>query len=1141
ALPLLGGKKQACPRLNIMAHNYVVTAQQPTACTHAAVGSFTAPDHTNLVLARSTRLIIHQATPEGLTTLYDLPIYGRIAYMSLYRQAGEAVDNLFLLTEKYQFVILHCDESGEIKTKCQGSVRDRIGRACDSEKIVAIDPQSRMIGLHLYEGMLKVIPVDARGQCKEPFNLHLEGIQEVLDMAFLYGTSKPAIAILYQDNRETRHVKSFTVSSKDKAFANGPWESLCVESNATKLVPIKDPLGGVLVLGQQTVLYYSGTVHKTCPVPITRFTSHDVIDCGPQGARILLGDHFGGLHVAVLAASGKNAQSSRALVSTLHVEPLGETSCSSCLKYISDGIIFVGSVFGDSQLVQLNEEKDEDGQFLEVIENIVNLGPIVDMCMVDADRQGLSQGQGQVVTCSGGNADGTLRVVRSGVGINEQASIELAGIKGMWSLRASSSSAHDKYLVQSFVTETRVLAMDDDDEMAEVDCPNFLSGRTLFCGNVINDLMVQVVEGGVALLEMPLGSGKELHRWSPSDSTHITLATANSQSVVVACTGGLMVRLEVQPETKTLVEKAHTKLDHETSCLALAHAPAEPANKAGEAMDTSSETSTPLLELSSLVAVGLWTDMSVRLLDLETLSHLQAHKLAGNTQARSVALVTFGQQHYFLIGLGDGHVVRLLLDLLPAPAPGSPPLCLSEPKKVTLGTQPIGLTPFTSNGNTCVFVSSDRPTVIYGSNSSKTKTDSASSSKLLFANVNTGEISLAAPFNSAPFPNCLALSNESVLTIGTIDEIQKLHIHTVRLGEQPRRIAHHAEAQCFCLLTQSFTTIEGSDEQEERSFVHFIDDTTYDEIYCHSLNPLEMCSSVACVTFTNDSKLYCVVGTAFVKDDEYEPAEGRLLVFSVTSAEGKGADRKVSLEAEKTMNGAAYVLKSFNGFLLAGVNSKVELYKWSPLEGGGSELKQLFTYSGHILVLYMSVRADFIVVGDLMRSMSLLVYKQRDGKHIIEELARDYNANWMTSVEMLDDDTYIGAENDGNLFTVRRNADSTSDEERSRLEVCGEYHLGAFVNSFLHGSLVMQANETSAAAAGGDEGENAPQPVIFGTVSGMLGVILRLSEEEFSFYNQLQKAMTTVVKGVGNLSHSDWRQFHSTRRNAPAKGFVDGD
>lgn len=41
----------------------------------------------------------------------------------------------------------------------------------------------------------------------------------------------------------------------------------------------------------------------------------------------------------------------------------------------------------------------------------------------------------QVVTCSGAGVDGSLRIVRNGIGVVEQALVELPGIKGMWSLR----------------------------------------------------------------------------------------------------------------------------------------------------------------------------------------------------------------------------------------------------------------------------------------------------------------------------------------------------------------------------------------------------------------------------------------------------------------------------------------------------------------------------------------------------------------------------------------------------------------------------------------------------------------------------------------------------------------------------------
>lgn len=68
---------------------------------------------------------------------------------------------------------------------------------------------------------------------------------------------------------------------------------------------------------------------------------------------------------------------------------------------------------------------------MEVLETLTNLGPIVDFAVVDVERQG----QGQVVSCSGAGLDGSLRVVRNGIGVLEQATVELEGIKGVWSLR----------------------------------------------------------------------------------------------------------------------------------------------------------------------------------------------------------------------------------------------------------------------------------------------------------------------------------------------------------------------------------------------------------------------------------------------------------------------------------------------------------------------------------------------------------------------------------------------------------------------------------------------------------------------------------------------------------------------------------
>jgi DNA damage-binding protein 1 len=50
---------------------------------------------------------------------------------------------------------------------------------------------------------------------------------------------------------------------------------------------------------------------------------------------------------------------------------------------------------------------------------------------------------------------GSLRIIRNGIGIQEQASIDLPGIKGMWALTLAEGSQHHDTLVLAFVGQTR--------------------------------------------------------------------------------------------------------------------------------------------------------------------------------------------------------------------------------------------------------------------------------------------------------------------------------------------------------------------------------------------------------------------------------------------------------------------------------------------------------------------------------------------------------------------------------------------------------------------------------------------------------------------------------------------------------------
>ncbi|GMI74364.1 damaged DNA binding protein 1A [Hibiscus trionum] len=895
-----------------------------------------------------------------------------------------------------------------------------------------------------------------------------EGLEElqVLDIKFLYGCLKPTIVVLYQDNKDARHVKTYEVALKEKDFVEGPWSQNNLDNGADLLIPVPPPLCGVLIVGEETIVYCSANAFKAIPIRPSITKAYGRVDA--DGSRYLLGDHAGLLYLLVITHEKEK-------VTGLKIELLGETSIASTISYLDNAVVFIGSSYGDSQVIKLNLQPDAKGSYVEVLDRDVNLGPIVDFCVVDLERQG----QGQVVTCSGAYKDGSLRVVRNGIGINEQASVELQGIKGMWSLRSSTDDPFDTFLVVSFISETRILAMNLEDELEETEIEGFNSQvQTLFCHDAAYNQLVQVTSSSVRLVNSV--SRELLNEWNAPSGYSVNVATANATQVLLATGGGHLVYLEIGDGT--LTEVKHAQLEYEISCLDI--------NPIGENSN-----------YSHLAAVGMWTDISVRIFSLPELNLITKEQLGGEIIPRSVLLCSFEGSSYLLCALGDGHLLNFQVNMTSGE--------LTDRKKVSIGTQPITLRTFSSKNTSHVFAASDRPTVIYSSNK-----------KLLYSNVNLKEVSHMCPFNSAAFPDSLAIAKEGELTIGTIDDIQKLHIRTIPLGEHARRICHQEQSRTFALCSLKN---QSSADESEMHFVRLLDDQTYDFISTYPLDTYEYGCSILSCSFSDDPNVYYCVGTAYVLPEENEPTKGRILVFIVE-------DGKLQLITEKETKGAVYSLNAFNGKLLAAINQKIQLYKWMLREDGTREIQSECGHHGHILALYVQTRGDFIVVGDLMKSISLLIYKHEEGA--IEERARDYNANWMSAVEILDDDVYLGAENNFNLLTVRKNSEGATDEERSRLEVVGEYHLGEFVNRFRHGSLVMRFPDSEVGQI---------PTVIFGTVNGVIGVVASLPHEQYVFLEKLQSNLRKVIKGVGGLSHEQWRSFNNEKRTSEAKNFLDGD
>ena len=1231
----------------------------------------------------------------------------------------------------------------------------------------------------------------------------------IFDMVFLHptysasGTYMPQLSLLYQNARGQQHVITHSVdlSTKSILYATSTTKSGTTRKNSTSLKLVPPPMkerlkearvdgscgiiipvppleispvslaqdskipasgsssnpmsvasptafGGILILGQ-TCLTYTCTATQTThtlPIPQAIYLSWTMVQTStPKDptVRYLLGSEMGDLQLLLVQ------RTTEGLVTGLHLETLGSINVSSSIVHLDTDWIWVGSQFGDSQLIEILKEPiaavDQSGRslfssnsveegsglshrasttFVRVVEEYSNLGPIVDFDLVPTSHSdsGLdpatnsptttsaaaaSQTQSMIVTASGAGKDGSLRLVRNGIGMTQRAAVELGGIKGMWSVRKMAWDVDDAFLIQSYVGETRILGVSVEQEgekeeedvsldeeaseeggdgsLEEVEIVGMDSARsTIYAGNVAlnsnenSSLIIQVTQVQIRLLD--LSSQECVHIWNPSslgEHGSITIASANEAGqIMVALRGGILLylRIVVADSGFAIQFTSRKELDREISCIDL--------NPMNDELESDSDVTSDdvnmidvgkrLISSSKVAAIGLWDDSSVRLFSLddslEDLVYVQIDQDSASSTSmtkdspsrissqhmmpRSLCLTTLDscsasashtggvtrRVNMLLVGLGDGGLVSFVLEKK------GQGLLVHSRKEVSLGTRSINLVPFNdqvSGKGSCVLATGDRPTAIYltgGAGGSNTNP------KLCYSNIHLSTynsayeedgssnggyehliVNVATSFqNSLLFHTpttternySLCVSDESSLRLGMIDDIQKLHITTHKLGMAPRRVTYHQSGRVVCVGCiddgiQGASKIGG--ETNMGNCVRFFDDTSFEEIDRIDLDPYEMILSLISTELkimnetsiegdtttetradesfnrkSDETRPFIIIGTGYNFPDEDEPSRGRILVIRCSAtgriehssmssaAEGVSSlSRKAIHVAETQVTGGVFSISPFyGGTILSTINSKTRLFKLVNDDPGIRDVFNLEVvgkgHHGHILSLFVKSlvsptnanvspieeKARIAIVGDMMRSIS--VVQHFPDFNTLEEVARDYNQNWTTAIEMLSDDIYLGAEHFQNLFVLRRNTKSSSVEVRTRLDTVGVFHLGEMLNKFKNGSLVMPSSHSSAEGILADESQidnttgekispirrptvNVCDQTLYGTVDGTIGSVIGLDIQTATFFASLERAISRTVDPIGNLKHFEFRSFRGEKRKQPSRGFIDGD
>ena len=169
-----------------------------------------------------------------------------------------------------------------------------------------------------------------------------------------------------------------------------------------------------------------------------------------------------------------------------------------------------------------------------------------------------------------------------------------------------------------------------------------------------------------------------------------------------------------------------------------------------------------------------------------------------------------------------------------------------------------------------------------------------------------------------------------------------------------------------------------------------------------------------------------------------------------------------------------------------------------------------------------------------MKSVSVCKYTPGKGgvDPTLKETARHFQTAWGTAVAHVGENTWLESDAEGNLMVLRQNVAGLTADDRRRLEVESEIHLGEMVNRIRSFEVEVDAKN--------------PAPVVpkafAGTVEGSIYLFGLIAPSHRDLLMRMQASLAPLVQSLGDVPFNAYRAFRNQVREAEEPyRFVDGE
>ncbi|CAH0478085.1 unnamed protein product [Peronospora belbahrii] len=274
---------------------------------------------------------------------------------------------------------------------------------------------------------------------------------------------------------------------------------------------------------------------------------------------------------------------------------------------------------------------------------------------------------------------------------------------------------------------------------------------------------------------------------------------------------------------------------------------------------------------------------------------------------------------------------------------------------------------------------------------------------------------------------------------------------------------------------------------------------------------------------------YLVVGTGWVgPHGEDESGRGRLLLYELDYAqyvneEGGATSRKLPklrlVFIKEHRQGAISMVAQLGPYVLAAVGSKLIVYEFK-----SEQLIGCAFYDAQIFIVTMNVVKDFVMYGDVYKSVHFLRWRENQRQLIL--LAKDYEPLAVSATEFSVFEkklALLAVDMDENLHVMQFAPQDIESRGGQRLLRVSDFHLGVQVSSMFRKRV--DASSTVSATNGRVTTPPSCYVNIMGNSEGGVGALIPVSERVFRRLFTLQNVMINTLPQNCALNPREFRML----------------